>query len=194
MIQKIGNHKKQIILFMGCAGALIAIALYFLGLYPIAVVNGRIITEKQFRSASAASSFYYENLLKAYNQGNEDPKRINQIELQSEILTSLIENELIAQKLSADLGRELQYLLNEKLVAVTDSPDLKKNAATMYGMTWDDFKRQILISQAMKDILRDQLFLKKEKADDWISSAEKSANVILFSLKFKWGGSKVVAR
>ena len=192
MIQKIWQNKARVVLLVGCAGVVVVLFLYLFGLYPLAVVNGHVITAKRFQSASAVASFYYGNLLKAYNQEKNDQVGINQTELQSEILTSLIENELITEKLNADLGGELQYLINEKLGVAGDSPDLKKNVAMLYGMNWDDFKREILVSQAMKDILADQLFLKKEKAGDWLDRAEKSANVIIFSLKFKWDGSRVI--
>ncbi len=193
MFQTIWYYKKRIILLVSIAALLV---LYVLGLYPVAIVNGHSITEKRFHSASAAAQYYYDTMVKMYNQAKKDPnpKSVNQTELQSATLTGLIENELIAEKLQADLGNELQYLLNEKLSAAGDSPGLRKTVATLYGMNWEDFKREILVPQAMKDILSDQSFLKKENADAWLDQAERSANVILFSLKFSWNGSKVMAK
>lgn len=193
-IQNIWHHKIRAILLLGCVAVLFAAALFFFGIYPIAMVNGQIITAKQFHIASAAASTYYENMLKTYGQGKEDVKSINQAELESGILSGLIEDELIAEKLNTDLGKELPYVLNEKLGAVDNSADLKNAAATLYGMSWDDFKREILVSQAMRDILSEHLFLKKEKGEDWLASAKKSASIILFSSKFGWDGSKVSER
>ncbi len=193
LIQNIWRRKTRVVFLLGCVAVLTFSTLFFFGTYPIAIVNGRVITARQFRIASAGASTYYQNVLTSYGQGKEIPKRMHQAELEAGTLTDLIENELIAEKLNTDLGKELPYLLSDKLGAVDNSPDLKKVAATL-GMRWDDFKRDILISQAMRDILSEHLFLKKEKADDWLEGAKKSASIILFSLKFSWDDIKVLVR
>ena len=192
--QNIWRQKSRIALLGACAAAIFIVTLFFFGLYPIATVNGRIITEKQFHAASAAVSRYYANVAAVYNQGNTDQKALSQPELEASALTGLIENELIAEKLQADLGKELPYILSERLSAVGNSPDLKKGAATMYGMSWNDFKEQILVSQAMKDILSENLFLKKENIDDWLTSAKQSASIRIFTGGYTWNGTAVVKK
>ena len=190
MYQKVQKYK--IYFAISLAIAAVAVAIFFgMKKQQIAIVNGHAISEEQFRASMAHASVYYGNIQKAYGKGVTEGIP-SASDMETGILTSLIEDELITEKLEADLGRVWSDLVSEKLKSVKDSPDTRQTAAVLYGMDWGNFKREILSRQARKDILSDQLFLKKQKIEDWLVVAKKAADVKIFSQKFSWDGSKIV--
>jgi len=192
--QRAANWKIRAVFLAACGGALVVFSLFIFGFYPVAIVDGSVITARKFRAASHSVLFYYENTGGISDQEENNMDSARRLELESQVLNDLVEEELIAKKLARDFGSELPYLIAEELDGVKNSPDLKQAATMLYGMKWENFEKEILVSEAKKSILANQLFLKNEKIEDWIHRARESANVTVFSLKFKWDDSKVIVK
>ncbi len=194
-IHIIFRNKIRIFFALGCFFVIAIVGIIVFRLYPAAIVNGHFITERRFEIATAAASHYYQKLTTVYTgeQGAPDLQTVSEAELKTGALDGIIEDELIFERLQKDFGNELSHLVNEKVASAATSPDLKKAAAAIYGISWEDFKGEVLISQARRDILTNGLFLKKEDIQTWLASERTSASVLLFVSGLEWNGSEVVS-
>ena len=207
--------KNYKIYFVFCvAVALITAAVYYvsIGYYPIATVNGSFITEKTFSENYNTASFYYRNILKAYAATSTDsmnsfgnglpqngtssstPKILTPAEIQQSVLSGLVENILIENGARKEIGEELDRLVTEKVNQAAGTPGTGKAVGAIYGLSLADFKKEILVPQAERDILTGSLFLKGQKIEDWLIAEKKASKVMIFSGKFYWNGEDVAIK
>ncbi|MEK7546649.1 MAG: hypothetical protein AAB536_00490 [Patescibacteria group bacterium] len=170
-------------------------AVYFVssGYYPIAVVNGKFISERAFADDYAVASLYYRNFLKTYQSSSSTPETLTPEQIQKSVLTGLIENILIDSGARKETGGDIDGLVKEKIDRAASGPDMEQAVKALYGLNIEDFKEEILAPQAKRDILTGSLFLKGEKIDDWLAAAKKSSRVLIFSGKFYWDGESVAS-
>lgn len=184
-------------------------AVYFVsaGYYPIAVVNGSIITANTFINNYDTASMYYGNFLKTYGSVNSQQATSTQIEtssstpevltpgqIQKSVLAGLIENILIEKGARQEMGKDLDRLVAEKVSQAVEVPEIEKAVRTIYGLSLNDFKKNVLVPQAERDILTGSLFLKGQKMEDWLAAEKKSSRVVILSGKFYWNGEDVASK
>ncbi len=189
------SYKKRI--FLGVLACLVfgAVFVAIEGYYPAAIVNGHLISVRRHRVSYNVSSAYYRNLA-TYIPGSptSTPPGVNELEVRAVALDKLIADELIAEAVRKDAGDGLDYLVSEKIRARSGEAGIKKAAATLYNMRWEDFEREVLASEALRDILAGQLFLKGMRASDWFAKTRASAGVVIFSPTLRWDGTQVVVK
>ncbi len=179
-------------------------AIYFVsgGYYPIAVVNGDIITANTFINNYDTASVYYRNFLKTYGPASSTqvgtssstPQILTPSQNKKSVLAGLIENILIKKGARKEMGKELDWLVGEKVSQAVEVPEIEKAVKTIYGLSLNDFKSKILVPQAERDILTGSLFLRGQKIEDWLVAEKKSSTVVIFSGKFYWNGEDVTSK
>lgn len=173
----------MILIFIGLGVFLVASK----GYYPILIVNGRIVSAKTFWDSYQASARYYQTLIIA----NKEEIEIDPDELKKAILNQIIENILIDQKAQEELGDELASLVQNRIAKVSEGAELKEAAKAVYGLSFKEFEKQILIPVAKQEILSGRLFLQGKDIEQWLIEAKKESNVRVFSSNFLWDGSKM---
>lgn len=171
---------------------LTVIGIYFFifnKLYPIAFVNFNVI----------AADVMERNLLTANNlaqkylliQG-EDAQKIKNPESQKEIrratIEKLIVDSIIYRELASRLSKkEITDIANDKIGKLIKD-DEKTNAGIkiLYGLGFSEFKEQILLPQAYKEIFQEKMNLDNQKFDQWLINSKKNAQVIILDKNFKW--------
>lgn len=183
-------------------------AIYFVsaGYYPVAVVNGNIITANTFINNYDTASVYYGNFLKTYGSANSQqassteaevsstPPILTPSQIQKSVLAGLIENILIEKGARQEMGKDLDRLVAEKVSQAVEVPEIEKAVRTIYGLSLNDFKKNVLVPQAERDILTGSLFLKGQKIEDWLAAEKKSSRILIFSGKFYWDGENVISK
>lgn len=186
------KYRLYAIFFSIIALGIAAIIFISFGYYPIAVVNGHFITAKTFASDYAVASVYYDNILKTYEKSSSTPEILTPSQIQQSVLTGLIENALIEDGARKEIGNSLDKLVDEKVNQAADSDSgIEKAVKSIYGINMNDFKKEILVPQAERDVLTGSLFLKGQKIEDWLAAAKKSGNIMILSGKFYWDGENV---
>ena len=201
------NYKLYIVFFVIIGLGTAAIYFVSAGYYPIAIVSGDIITANTFMSNYETASAYYMNFLKTYGSinspqetstqnvvGSLTPQTLTPSQIQKSVLAGLIENILIEKGARKEMGKELDRLVGEKVSQAVEIPEIEKAVRTIYGLSLDDFKRDILVPQAERDILTGSLFLKGQRIEDWLTAEKKSVSVVILSGKFYWNGEDVVSK
>ncbi len=164
------------------------------GYYPIALVDGNLIIARTFLNDYIAASSYYDNLVKAGQSASSSIPVLSREDIQKSVMAGLIENVLIKNGARKEIGGDLNRMVNEKVNEATNAPEMEKTVLALYGLNFGDFKKEILVPQAERDVLTGSLFLKGEKIEDWLAAAKKSSNIIIFSGKFYWNGQNVATR
>ena len=190
----IRNHKTW--LWLGVLAALILILLLLasIDLYPIATVNGSPVSARRFWKNYRAAGVYYENALKTYGPENKEMNGVPLAELEAQVLDRLVESELLRKGAEQEVGGDLDYLVSSKLSRLESDQDLRQASEALYKMSYDDFRSEVLVPQAVRDVLAGRLYLKGENIEEWTLAARKSAEVTILSKKFEWDGEKVVPR
>ncbi len=199
------RYKLYIVFFVIIGLGTAAVSFVSAGYYPIAVVNGNIITASTFTNNYDVVSTYYNNLLKAYRtasstvqsdsgQASSTLPALTPSQIQKSVLSGMIENILIENGARKEMGNDLNRLVDEKVSQASEGPDIAKAVKTLYGLSMDDFKNKILVPQAERDILTGSLFLKGQKIEDWLTAEKKSSTVIILSGKLYWNGNDVASK
>jgi hypothetical protein len=173
--------------------AFLAIALlafyWYRGGTSVAIVNGSPITSRRLVLNYQSAAAYFENAKKAYQTDGE--KDLDPNELRAEVLTRLIESELIEDGLKQEAGNDSGHLLEAKLARYENNAELQKAATVSYSMTYRDFWNEVIVPQAKRDILAGRLFLRGEGMNEWITRAKRDASVTILADGLKWSGARV---
>jgi len=167
-----------------------------LNYYPVISVNNVPISAKKLNINMRAAIYYLNTYKKLqeerwFNQNTSASlKELSQEEIKLFVLNQLIENELIHQETEKRIGSKLKDLVNEKINNYLN-PELESAALEIYGLNKNDFKNEILIPQAEKDILAGRLFLENKNIADWLKEQKKQAKIIVFDKKIKWNGENL---
>jgi hypothetical protein len=174
---------------VACLAIAVLAFYWYRGGTPIAIVNGSPITSRRLVLNYQSAAAYFEHAKKAYQTDGE--KNIDPNELRAEVLTRLIESELIEDGLKQEAGSDVGHLLEAKLARYENNAELQKAATVSYSMTYRDFWNEVIVPQAKRDILAGRLFLRGEGMDEWITRAKRDASVAIFVDGFKWSGARV---
>ncbi|MCL5733786.1 MAG: SurA N-terminal domain-containing protein [Patescibacteria group bacterium] len=165
----------------------IVIVLISAGYYPVAIVNGGIITDHSFRINYAAAYNYYQKYTKLYNSTST----FNAADFQASIFSQLIDNVLIENELKKELGSNFDLVLNNKLKDLNENQNFENEVTQIYGVDYPTFRQEVFVPEAEQDIMTGRLFLKNQNLNDWLKSARSSAHVIVLSPNFYWDGQEI---
>jgi len=187
------THKGKIILAGVALAALIVLALATLNRYPVAMVNGSPISANRFWKNYDGALRYADFIEKNSTSSVAKPVIPSNTEIQAQVLSQMVEAELIHQAAGKEVGSDLDYLVDNKLDRHKSNQSLAQAARALYGMDLNDFRDEVMIPEAKKEILLGRLYLRGENFEEWFAEIKKSANVSIFSGKFSWDGERVVS-
>lgn len=163
------------------------------GAYPVAFVDFNLITEKQIQKDFAAAYKYFQNALLV---SGSDPRSLETLEAHREIrratLDKLIIDELIYKELEARAHDDFKSIAEKNVEQyIQNNANISEGAEKIYGLTLADFKSQVLMPQAYKEILQGRMFLNKENFDEWLKNKKSAVRIIILSPDLQWDGSSV---
>ncbi len=178
------------VIFIGVAGYYVI----HLGHYPVAIVNGSIITAKALNDEYGVALEYYAKTLAG--QKDFDPTSTPvQKELRRAALNDLIDKSLIEAELKKRTGNNFDAAVDERIASVNaDTKTIADAAKNLYGLDLAGFRALVLVPQAEKELLEGRLFLEQKKLDDWLSQAEQTAKVTILTPELSWSTNKVVSQ
>jgi hypothetical protein len=186
---------KFYIIFLGAvAAALFLLFLIRADYYPIVFVNNQPISAREFAQNYQLAATYYRNIFKTYNFQNSGQEMPGPIEIQAGILTQLIEAKIIEEGAKKETRGDIAGLVAEKIDKYEHNEEFRRAVETLYGASFEYFKKAVLIPQAERDILAGRLFLRGVKLAKWLEEEKKSSRVIIFSRRFRWNGQDVEVR
>jgi hypothetical protein len=188
-----GDRYKMYITFLILIGLGILVSLIAsLGYYPIAIADGHIITAHMFWKHYQAGVTYSEKFITTYKPLLHDQNQnIPSAELQASVLDELIENNLIDQEARKQFGNDFSYFLSKKIDGFNNDEKLRQAALTLYGMSFADFRDEVLTPEAEREMLSGKLFLNGKNLNDWLLDKKHSISVRIFSGSLHWTGEKV---
>lgn len=164
------------------------------GYYPVAMVDFHIISAKSLEEDYQTALKYFQNAILTYGS---DPQILKKPESQNEIkraaLNKLITDVLVYQEAKKRLGSDLETV-TEKVISNntnTNNPQLEKAVKEIYGLSLEDFKNQVLVAQAHREILEGRMNLNNENFDNWLKNVSGQAKVIILLPNFYWDGQQV---
>lgn len=185
-------YRKQMFFTAAIFGVLLIAILITYGFYPIFVVNGSPIIAHRFDKIYRAALLYRGNFMKTYApSASGTAALLSGEDLEINILNQLVDMKLIDAGVRREVGDDLSELIAGKIKKYDDKADLKTAAESLFGITYADFRKEVLIPQAEWDILAGRLYLRGEDINNWLANARRSAEVIVFSKRFRWDGSRI---
>lgn len=185
----IKNNRNKIIIAAGIFA--IGIAIIGAGYYPVVIEGNHFITEATFARQYWAASFYYNALRETVLADIKDAQVLQPGDIKKAVLEQLIENSLVAREARRELGGDLGELIRKKIATYGDDAKIKDAAKKLYDLNYADFKNEILIPQAERDVLAAQFFLHGKDFEDWLKEAKKSARVRVFLNGLRWEDGEV---
>ena len=175
--------------------ALVSIAIA-LGWYPIMLVDGTAVSAMRFEKNYRAAVMYYENLRRS-TAGNASATlqfaEMSPADIQVAVLDQMVAAALVQDGARRETGEELPTMVRDKVAAALADSGVANGVGLLYGMTIEDFRDEVLVPQAEREILDGRLFWRGEAVESWLADARKNTKVQIFSPKFSWDGGKVVA-
>ncbi|KKQ22171.1 hypothetical protein A2999_00840 [Candidatus Wolfebacteria bacterium RIFCSPLOWO2_01_FULL_38_11] len=165
--------------------------------YPVVLVNFKIIGAGDFSRNYASSLFYYKNAAKVYGKENSDLFDAEEVrqEIKRALISSLIENVLINEELNKEINSlDLEKMIDEKIEKAVGEKEINRAAESIYGLSYDNFKTQMLIPQAKKEILEEKTALKGENFEEKMEELKSKAKVMIFLSGFEWDGKEVIIK
>jgi len=172
---------------------LLIFALISQGFYPIATVEGKIITAHSFWQKYQADYAYYQNFTQSLDLNSTENKTTppSAGDFKKSALTQLIENIIISNGAEEELGDDLPILVENKISKIPTDEKFKQAISGVYGANLSDFVDDFMVPLAKQEILEGRLFLRGEDFDAWFIKAKSEAKVKIFSDEFYWDGQEV---
>lgn len=171
------------------------------GWYPVALVGVRPIWAADFRENVRGTKQFYESQGRA-SKDPEIQKRVTSPEAKKEIergvLQAMVEDALIRSASKALRIGNVSARLEEKVGRAsesTESPqDLDRGVFLLYGWRFEDFKKRVLLPQARRELVQEELKKRGEDFDAWLGSIRGNARVSVFTAGLDWQEGSVVTK
>lgn len=186
---------KKIVAAVAAGAVLLAVLwVLSLGYYPILLVNGRVLTAHEYAVRYAAATRYSQKVVGAIDAVASSSVRadVTEGDLRAVALDQLVEEELVHETALAEFGSSYAMLVSDKVSKYDTDQKLQSASANLFGLSFPDFKKQVLYPQAERELLAGRLFLEGKNLNDWLAAARRDAKVHIFSNSFAWNGDRVV--
>ena len=174
------------------SGAVLCLAtvLVILGYYPVAVAGNRFVSAANLEKNYKAAMVYFAVLQKTY-LSDADKNKLQGWDVKKAVLEQLLDNILIEREARRELGGELSNLVEKKIRELGRTQEMENLAYKLYGWNYADFKDEVLVPQAERDVLAAQLFLRGQNIEARLEEIKKSARVYVFLDGARWENGKL---
>lgn len=157
------------------------LTLYIFGFYPAIKVNGEWISQRKIaRQAEIMKKVREESVMTSRSDID--------FELASRAI--FLKDALIKDRVEKEFDKEtLNKLIKDQLLEMDDED--MGSFAKLLGLSSEEALEFWLLPTIREDILKSKLVLKGEDFNKWLEEAKKSADVTLFSRKFRWEGTSI---
>lgn len=167
------------------------------GFYPVIFVNFNAISESVIEKNTNLAYSYFHNLSALY--GSDSSKLDlpeSYLELRRAVLDSAVSDELILLELRKLVSlEEIEIVANRKIDAtLKENKIVVEGVQNLYGLTLENFRNDVLMPQAYREILEGRMRLNGQDFDSWLAEARKKSKVIVLLPDFEWNGEKVVLK
>ncbi len=165
------------------------------GFFPLVFVNFLPIYSNEIDRDLSLAYTYYQNAM-IYSGG--DPTKLESRESYNELKRAVIDEaisrEIIYRELESIMGRsEIDEISGRNIEKALDGrADTEEGVEKLYGLNLEDFKAQILLPQARKEILEGRMTLKNLDFNSWLGKTRSESSIMIFSSVFGWDGERVV--
>ena len=167
------------------------------GLYPLVFIDYSPITNNEIeRNLSLAYGYYHNALL--YSGG--DPGKLDVPESYSELKRAVIDEaisrKIILRELKSRVSSEEINEISDRNIGkvLTENPEIEKGVEKLYGVSLADFKEQILLPQAHREILEGRMNLDNQDFSAWLKKTRMESSIIILTSSFSWNGEKVTLK
>ncbi|MBI2056031.1 MAG: hypothetical protein HYT37_01515 [Candidatus Sungbacteria bacterium] len=186
---------KKIVIYLSGAAVILLAAIFFSGLYPVARVEGKLITFRAFaKSARAAESFANAEFQKSgmepvdfFSSQNASLRR----DIARGTLTFLIEDKILEKEgkgLAQDFALRVRLRTDE---AIKKGSNMEAAARLVYGLRFKDFRVLVLEPQARRDVAAEIVKGQNNDFFIWFAEKKKNADMRLYFSGYRWTGEKV---
>lgn len=189
--------KKQLLYFLVAILVIIAAVLIIQNKsYPVASVNGQLVTAEYYSTAlSAGKGFYGKDPEIAQKLSTETGfQQEFETELKRATLDAIIKYEISKEELMRLLGEETAL---ETVTAKVDEVEAEKTANTetavaeLFAVDWQTYKEIVVEPEAYKVALREEIESRNLDFEIWFNDKLESAEVEIFLSGFEWSGTEV---
>ncbi len=173
--------KILIITLVLVVGGLTSYTLIKNGYFPVASVNGQLISYQTVKdNAEVSRKVYQQGLAGSSPELDKLFAQANSQGLIKNSLESLITNAILKKTASADILAKAQKEITDNFGETASVADSIKN---IYGWDTATYEQRILEPQALINVLSQE---KKADFSAWFLDQKKSANVQIWFLPYKW--------
>ena len=193
------RHRRRVAIALATGAVVLVVIIILVATdrYPIMVVNGALISARRFEQNFASAAVYRDNLVRS-NEGSQETvealQRVTFEDLGAGVLDQLVAAVLVDRGARREVGSDLPGLVHGKIDEYGNDPEIQRGVQTLYGMGYADFRDEVLVPQAERDILAGRLFLRGQDIEQWLAGERQQASVYVLSSRFRWDGEKVVAQ
>ena len=186
-------HIKILILTLVLlVGGLLSYSLVKNGYFPVAKVNGRLISYSTVKENIEVARRLHQSGL-AGNSPEMDMllSRDHGPELVKSALENIIANAIIKTSASKEVKAQARREIDSNFGGVGKS-GLADSIRTVYGWNLDKFKRRILEPQALRQILVQEKG--RDNFNKWLGETRAKATVSIWFLPFEWRDGNLVTK
>jgi hypothetical protein len=164
--------------------------------YPVASVNGRMVTAEHYSVALDSGRAFYGKDPELAEKLSTEPGF--QAEFESELkratLDAIIKYEISRDELVTMLGQAAaQEEVAKKVAEVEESKTENTDTAVaeLFGIDWPSYKLIVVEPEAYKTVLREEVEGRSLNFDLWFNDKLESAEIEIFLSGFEWSGTEV---
>lgn len=195
MIKNFFKNNKKTSVFLSSLVILIIffLVIIFLGLYPIAIVNGSWIMAYRYHNSYQLAYNYYS----FYNYNNPDLTQADKNDFDKELKKAAIENSIdsvfINSRLSQELGAtDLNQKINNEVDKLLSDGKVKSDLLDKVLKTSEKNAREYFLNDLAKSqILSGRLALESKNILEWISEQRKVSKVSILIPGVIWNADMV---
>lgn len=189
--------KKQIIYFLGAILLIVSVIIIIRSNgYPIASINGRMITAEYYSIALESGRAFYGKDPELAERLSTEPGFQAEFEndLKRATLDAIIKYEISRDELIAIIGEavaleEVSKKVEEVEAGKTENTDIA--VSELFGIDWSTYKLIVIEPEAYKAILKEEIDSRGLDFNIWFNEKLKKAEVEIFLSGFKWSGTNV---
>ena len=176
--------------------ALLGFGVFFLGLFPLVQVNGDMLLYKTFNERVKALMQFEERTRTL--AGAEELTKDERWDVERVVLENIIVNKIFEQY-SKNNFRDLDLLAEarkrvEEALSSADADVLPRATSELYGWSVDEFKKNVLIPQAVQTVLEEQIVITNGNFEEFIQKQLTESEVKLYFVPWQWQDGELIDR